>query len=313
MNNVRRKLKIDGILREGIVGKDISIVIMDTGVASHPDLNKKIICFKDFVRAPLEGSFGSVNDSIDNGINKIYDDNGHGTHIAGICVGSGYMSGGRYRGVAPGARLIVLKVLDNKGIGKEENIIKACNWILENKEKYSIDIVNISFGTTETNKNTQIMNTCVENMWDKGIVVVASAGNSGPEIDTVTSPGICPKIITVGAVENNEVVVIDNKKVTDYSGRGKIGEYKPEVVAPANRIVSCNNRYDLKGYTIKSGTSMATPIVSGCIALYKSLYKDYDNNRIKLNLCKSCTDLFREKNRQGYGLIDIRKFIYKNY
>ncbi|MCR5837923.1 MAG: S8 family peptidase [Lachnospiraceae bacterium] len=308
MNNVRRKLQIDEILREGIIGKDINIVIMDTGVARHPDLDGKIICFKDFVRGSQNGSFKSSDDGID----KMYDDNGHGTHIAGICAGSGYLSKGRYKGVAPGARLIVLKVLDNKGIGKEENIIKACNWILDNKQKYKIDIINISFGTSEINKNTQIMNNCIENMWDKDIVVVASAGNSGPKNDTVTSPGINSKIITVGALENNEVVVINNKRLTDYSGRGKEGEYKPEVLAPANRIVSCNNLYNLKSYTNKSGTSMATPIVSGCIALYKSVYKDCDNNQIKLNLCKSCTDLFREKNRQGYGLIDIRKFIYKN-
>ncbi|MBE5958288.1 MAG: peptidase S8 [Lachnospiraceae bacterium] len=293
MNKVRKKLGIDNLHLNGIKGSNVNIAILDTGAVAHPDIENNIVTFKDFV----------------NGNQELYDDNGHGTHIAGICSGNGNMSDGLYRGIAPETGLIILKVLDENGIGKEDNVVEAVRWIAENRNKYSIEIVNISFGS-DSDKLLTITKS-IEYLWNIGLIVVASAGNNGPDVDSITAPGNSKKVITVGALENNEIVRINNRRVRDYSGRGKLNEYKPEVIAPANKIVSCNSNYNVSAYSRKSGTSMATPIVSGGIALYKSIYHNCSNQKIKNELCKSCKNMNMDINRQGYGMIDIFKFIYK--
>ena len=102
----------------------------------HPDFKERIVFFKDFV----------------NNRSNIYDDEGHGTHVAGIIAGDGTLSRGILKGVAPKSNIIALKVLDNKGIGKEENVIEGIRWIIDNGRRFNIKVVNISFGTFGRNK-----------------------------------------------------------------------------------------------------------------------------------------------------------------
>ena len=125
MNTVRKLLKIDYIEEKGIFGQDIVVAILDTGMAEHPDLKGKIILFKDFI--------GDRE--------KCYDDNGHGTHVAGIIAGEskdrlyGRMN---INGIAKRSQLVVLKVLNAKGIGIEDKVIDGIKWIIDNYEKYNI-------------------------------------------------------------------------------------------------------------------------------------------------------------------------------
>ena len=109
-----------------------------------------------------------------------YDDNGHGTCVAGILAGSGAASMGKYKGAAPGCHLAVLKVLDRFGNGNKEDVLKAFDWILRNRQRYNIRIVNISVGTTYRTRSEQdVLVKGVEKLWDEGLVVVAAAGNQG--------------------------------------------------------------------------------------------------------------------------------------
>lgn len=287
MNNVRKILNIDKIHDKGIKGKGVTIAIIDTGINEHRDLSGRIIGFCDFI-SDKKG---------------FYDDNGHGTHIAGICGGDGNAGYGKYRGICPEANIVSLKVLDSQGKGKEEDVIKASEWILRNRTRYGIDIVNISFGTS-VNDNKNAMIKAVEKMWDMGIVVVAAAGNNGPDAGTITSPGISGKIITVGGLDDKRKVIIDGKYVNEYSGVGdwKKGIKKPEIIAPATMIRSCKNNG--KGYVTKSGTSMAAPIVSGCIGLMLCKNPSIENVDIKDIFRKTCIDRGLGLDRQGYGLIN---------
>ncbi len=197
----------------------------------------------------------------------MYDDYGHGTHIAGIAAGSGRMSNGLYCGIAPEADIIALKVLDFRGNGNIPTLMRALDWILLNRERYHIQIVNISVGTIEKEEigeNSELIR-AVNQIWDSGMVVCVAAGNNGPKANSVTTPGISRKVITVGSSEGS-----DN---TDYSGRGPNFSciIKPDLVAPGSNICSCrrvgkNIPVQTEGnfyYIRKSGTSMATPIVSG--------------------------------------------------
>lgn len=292
MNNVRSMLGINKIHDAGIKGKGITIAILDTGIIAHKDLKGRIVNFNDVIGNRKE----------------IYDDNGHGTHIAGICAGNGEASRGKYKGICPEAQILAVKVLDDKGRGKEEDVVKAAEWIIDNKVNFGINIVNISFGTIECENKDEItpMIVAVEKMWDSGLVVVAAAGNNGPEEGSITSPGISKKIITVGALDDYRKVNINGKYVNNYSGVGfsKDKEIKPEVIAPATMIRSCGINKGTVSYTEKSGTSMAAPIVSGCIGLLLNKYPGVRNQDIKIMLKSTCKDRGMPHNRQGYGLID---------
>lgn len=289
----------DDTIRRKFLGQGIGVAVLDTGIALHPDFDYRISCFHDII----------------NGKSMIYDDNGHGTHVAGIIGGSGKLSKGVLSGMAPRCRLIIVKVLDEKGDGEIENVIQGIGWVLKNREKYNIRVVNISVGTVPhaASEGEERLVNAVERLWDDGIVVVAAAGNYGPGAGTVTTPGISKKIITVGSSNDQKEIGTLSRQKKHYSGRGPTKEcvVKPDVIAPGSGVNSCNGRYNRKepAYVVKSGTSMATPIVAGAIAVLLSKYPDMSNVEVKLKLRESCVDMGYSRNRQGWGLLNVKRLL----
>ena len=267
MDRIRRILNIDDIHNMGITGKNVGIAVLDTGISKHVDLNGNVLCFMDYV----------------NHKNNNYDDNGHGSHVSGILAGTGIKAKGKYRGVAPDSKIVMLKCLDKSGNGKVNNAESGFKFIINNREKYNIRIINISVGSIsksgdyETNKLIDV----VEKLWDMGFIVVAAAGNNGPDNGSVTAPGSAKSIITVGASDDN--IQLGNGRKKNYSGRGptEICIVKPEIVCPGTGVISCNNK---NGYSAKSGTSMAVPVVSGIIALMLEKNPQLTNKEIKKKL-----------------------------
>lgn len=298
MNNVRSSLDIDSIHKKGITGEGVTIAVIDTGVYSeHRDLKKNVICFNDIIQRRMNP----------------YDDNGHGTHVAGIIAGTGETSNGLYKGIAPDARLVVIKALNRKGKGKAVNVLNAFDWILKNRKTYNIRIVNISVGTIpgsteeEEFENKNLI-AGVEELWNSGIIVIVAAGNNGPDNGTITIPGISPKVITVGMVEDVGDTCCSSG---NCSGRGPANcIMKPEIVAPGGDIISCSGSYN--GYASKSGTSMATPIVTGVVALLISKNRDMTNKDVKKTLMKNAIDLHKLKQQQGWGMINPKGIIDGN-
>ena len=280
-------------------GKDVGVAILDTGISYHPDFDKRIVSFQDMRK---ERRFQ-------------YDINGHGTHVAGIIGGSGKLSRGIYRGMAPFCNLIMVRVLDEKGDGEIDTVIQGIRWVHSNRKKYNIRIVNISVGTLPHigDREEERLIKEVEMLWDDGLVVVAAAGNYGPAWGSVTTPGISKKIITVGASNDDERIEGNINLRKHYSGRGPTSEcvVKPDLLAPGSGVTSCNGRYERTGkaYTVKSGTSMAAPVVSGAVAVLLSKYPSMSNVEVKLRLWQSCVDLGLEKNRQGCGLLQVKNLL----
>ncbi len=282
----------------------VGVAVIDTGIYRHRDFGNRIVGFYDVIH----------------GRKVPYDDSGHGTHVSGIIAGNGAASNGKYRGVAPEAAIIGVKALDEDGNGKITDVIDGLSWILKNCQKYNIRVVNISFGTTTDvmeEKDYALLH-AVEEVWDAGIVVVAAAGNNGPNVQSVTTPGICRKIITVGAYDDatrNQNIKMgkDNKKLAKkapfFSGRGPTCQciMKPEVVVAGSNLVACANKRDV--YTMKSGTSMATPVVSGAIARYLENHEAMTPKEIKLRLKKFCHEMNGPKNQQGWGMLNIYQFV----
>lgn len=299
MNVVRKVIQSNYAEEFGITGKGIGVAILDTGIYLHRDFADRVIAFQDFLNyrtAP-------------------YDDNSHGTHVAGIIAGTGVASHGRYRGIAPQSNIISVKVLDDKGNGDTETVLGALKWVIEKKEEYGIRIVNISVGTLPKCKDedTSCLVEAVEQVWDTGMVVVVAAGNNGPDPYTITTPGISKKVITVGSTDDNSIKDFFGRMKVNYSGRGPTQACvcKPEIVAPGLRVTSCNapQGYNHKVYTTKSGTSMSTPIVAGAIALLLEKQPHLKNVEVKMKLKDSCKDLGLPRNRQGWGQIDIEKLL----
>lgn len=306
MERVREKLHANELHRIGITGKGVTAAVLDSGICLHPDYAQRIVAFRDFV----------------NGRTACYDDASHGSHVSGILGGDGRSSMGRYCGIAPGCNLIHLKILDRRGQGSLDNILAAMDWVCANRDKYNIRIMNLSAGTSKdgTDYGARSLVQGVEAAWDAGIAVVVAAGNMGPLPYTITVPGNSKKVITVGASDDLNMGVrrmtgisgMEGQRLRGYSGCGPTDECicKPELVAPGTGILSCSPAWRQgRYYSSKSGTSMAAPTVAGCIALLLEREPQLTNVEIKMRLKESAADLGYPKNRQGWGMPDLRKLL----
>lgn len=294
MDRVKNLVHLERAYKMGYDGKNISVAVMDTGIVKHPDFDRRILFFKDFVK----GKLGA------------YDDNGHGTHVSGIIAGSGRksrLSNGTcpYAGVAPQAGMIMLKVLDHAGNGNTTSVLEGIDWILKNKDKYGIRILNISVGmlTTAGEKEKMELLAAVEEVWDAGVMVVTAAGNNGPKENTVTVPGISRKVLTVGSMDDRIGTERRSSLVKGYSGMGPTDccIVKPEILAPGTGIKSCSK--DAKGYVIKSGTSMAAPVVAGVLALAFQKNGELTPADIKLRLYESAYPRGTQLQKKCWGVI----------
>ena len=307
MERVRVQVGVEDVLKEmrgegrnKEVGDVVTVALLDSGVSRHPDLRGKVVGFRDFVGRR----------------NLMYDDNGHGTHICGIICGSGEMSGGKMKGMAPQSRLVVGKVLDKKGDGQAQHMMEGLDWILESRERFGIKVLNISVGIGEMNDKwkEKLLRQKIEEVWDAGIVVVCAAGNKGPGDGSISSVCASEKVITVGC-HDGSFCQENPKRCETYSGRGKLLDRvrKPDLVAPGTNIVSCSVDYYRKGaYTKKSGTSMATPVVTGAIALLLQRFPGMSNEEVKRKLTYTADDLGLPWNQQGWGMVNVKKLL-ENY
>lgn len=302
MDRARRRIGLDEVRQSGWMKGTITVAVLDSGIGRHPDLEGKCILFKDFI----------------NHKSIVYDDCGHGTHVCGILCGSGELSQGKYRGILPSARLVVGKVLDDKGNGRAEAMIEALQWVLYHYKRYDIRVVNISIGIgrLKDKEKERRMQEMLDELWDAGMVVVCAAGNKGPEPNSISAISGSQKVITVGCYddfceENRE------KNCALYSGRGKLNEVirKPDIVAPGTDIFSCNvflkrteKGYE-NAYMTQSGTSMSTPIVSACAGLLLQKEPYLNNEKIKEKLKYTAEDLSLPWNLQGWGMICAKRLL----
>jgi serine protease AprX len=291
----------------GYTGRGVGVAIIDSGISSwHDDLGyygsstsvrtkngQRVVGFVDFV----------------DGRTTPYDDNGHGTHVAGTVAGNGYDSYGARAGIAPEAHLVGLKVLDDRGRGVISDVIAALDWIVANKNLHNIRVANLSVGAAVTESYmTDPLTLAAKRAVDAGIVVVAAAGNLGKnaqgrtQYGAITAPGNAPWVLTVGAYSHQGTVWRTDDVMAAYSSRGPSAvdfEAKPDLVAPGTGIVSLSDptstfyttkaSYLFSGsrstsyrpYLSLSGTSMAAPVVTGSVALMMQANPSLTPNMVK--------------------------------
>ena len=302
MDRVKKQLGCTENIQYSIATEEICVAVLDTGIGNHPDFEDRVVAFRDFV----------------NGRQERYDDSGHGTHVAGCIGGSGRLSNGRFSGIAPTCRLCVGKVLDERGEGSIESMYHGLLWVLENRLRYRIRVLNISVGIGDDGDKERVeeLSGLLERVCEQGVVVVCAAGNKGPGEGTLSPLGESRRVITVGCHEGGYFGARKDL-CENYSGRGPspYAMKKPDLVAPGTDIVSCNAGIERRGrfyrnaYVTKSGTSMATPIISGGAALLLQKYPQYTNLQVKQRLQYTATDLNEPWNKQGWGMVNIARLL----
>ncbi|WP_228044107.1 S8 family peptidase [Streptomyces ferrugineus] len=275
-------------------GKGVKIAVLDTGVdATHPDLTTQVIAQKNF---------STSADSKDR--------DGHGTHVASTLAGTGAKSGGAFKGVAPGAKILSGKVLDDTGYGEDAGVLAGLEWAVGQ----GAQVVNFSLGGTDS-PELDVLEAAVNRLSaEKDILFVAGSGNDGPRSGTVLSPGSADAALTVGAVDGDD-------KLADFSSIGpRIGDgaIKPDVTAPGVDITAAaakGSDYATgagekpPGYVTISGTSMATPHVAGAAAILKQAHPGWTYAQLKAALIGSAKDGGYSAFQQGAGRIQVDKAV----
>ncbi|MFI0923921.1 S8 family serine peptidase [Streptomyces sp. NPDC021012] len=295
-----RQIGADKAWESGFDGTGVKIAVLDTGVdKTHDDLRTQVVA---------EKNFSSAADAVD----RV----GHGTHVASIAVGTGAMSGGRFKGVAPGAKVISGKVLDDEGYGDDSAVIAGMEWAAAE----GADIVNLSLGSPDSPGVDPLEATVDRLSAEKGILFAVAAGNegeSGPS--SVGSPGSADSALTVGAVDKDD-------KLAPFSSTGpRVGDgaVKPDVTAPGVAITAAaapgsaidtrpGTPHPAPGYLQIDGTSMATPHVAGAAAILKQRHPDWKSAELKGALTGSTKGGAYTAFQQGTGRIQVDRALNVN-
>ncbi|SCL26770.1 Serine protease, subtilisin family [Micromonospora pallida] len=280
------QIKAPQLWQAGVDGTGVTVAVLDTGVdTNHPDLRGRVSVARNFT------------DSAD-----AVDRHGHGTHVAATIGGSG--AGNGAKGVAPGADLIVGKVLGDSGSGTYSSIIDGMEWAAES----GADVVNMSLGTSQPDNGNGPLSSALNQLADRhGTLFVVAAGNSGP--NTIGEPASAARALTVGAVSKSGALA-------GFSSTGpRVGDFavKPELTAPGVDILAARANGTTMGtpsgehYTLASGTSMATPHVAGAAALLKQSHPTWDDGRLKTTLVNSTDQGAYRADQGGSGQLNVAR------
>src|SRR5207244_2519905 len=286
----------------GVTGKGIGVAVVDSGISPHKALTNKVVANVSFVT----------------GDPSVLDAFGHGTHVAGIIAGSGDAAASVTSlytgGIAPDVKLVNVRVLGANGTGLTSDVIAGIDWAINHRTTYNIRVINLSLGhPVFESASTDPLCVEVQKAVIAGIVVVASAGNSGKSADgrtvlgSISSPGNSPAALTVGALNTWGTVSRGDDTVTTYSSRGPTrfdNIVKPDLAAPGNKIISLQAAGSYlaatypflhkagtgnNSYMQLSGTSMAAPMVSGAVALLLQGTPSMSASQVKLALQSGAT------------------------
>jgi len=300
-------------------GDGVTIGFLDTGLDQLFGLSNDL-----YGRDKAWGTYDAITNTVSN-----YDDeaSGHGTHVASIAGNSDYDVNGKIYGIAPNAPLVGIKAFDADGKGTYADVIRGIAWALSVKDQINLRVLNMSFsGPVSSNYWDDPLNQAVMKAWQAGIVVVASAGNKGPDPMSIGVPGNVPYIITVGAMTDNYSTSANDDKLATFSSAGPTYEafIKPEILAPGghlsglmsfdSQIVTNHPEFSDGGrYFEMSGTSQAAAVVSGAVALILTENPYLTPDQVKCRLIASAHPALKADGsfaysvfQQGSGVINVK-------
>jgi serine protease AprX len=281
-------LNVRPVWAMGLDGTGIGVAVIDSGISPDNDLPN--------IAAAITFSPGAAT---------TVDQLGHGTHVAGILAGNGADSGGAFRGIAPGVRLLNLKVGNDQGLATEADVVAAMQWVLAHKAEYNIRVVNLSINSTvQASYHVSPLSAAAEILWFNGIVVVTATGNKQEANGfnpVLAAPANDPFVITVGASDEKGDAQRKNDSIASFTANDATAEgfVKPEIMAPGVNIMSVlsanstwpaqfPNRVTADGqYFRLSGASMSTPMVTGAVALLLQAEPHLTPDQVKYRLLQS--------------------------
>ncbi|MEU1616552.1 S8 family serine peptidase [Streptomyces sp. NPDC005722] len=272
---------------KGLTGEGVKVAVLDTGYdPNHPDLKGLVVDSANFT-----------------GEADAADGHGHGTHVTSTVAGSGAASGGRYKGVAPGARILAGKVCTADGNCDDSAVIEGLAWAAQHGAK----VINLSLGDTDT-PGTDAVEAMVDTVTrDHGALVVAAAGNNGAG-SRVSSPASADRALAVGAAEADD----DRAEFSSVGPRTGDSGLKPDLIAPGVNVTAAmaGGTTAEDGYVAMSGTSMATPHVAGAAAILFQQHPDWTPEQVKRRLMQT-TDGAKERGAyyQGAGRVDVARAV----
>jgi serine protease AprX len=287
-------------------GRGVDVALVDSGVVPVGNLAQP-------GRVVYGPDFSSERDDRDL---RNLDTFGHGTHLGGLIVGRDPSTG--FAGVAPGARLVSLKIAGADGGTNLARVLGALDWIHRNHDApgYNIRVVNLSLGVAAYDYRSDVLAYAVEQLWKDGIVVVAAAGNGGVFARTLDMPADDPFVIAAGASDMLKTVDPADDRVADFSSRGRFRA--PDFVAPGTSVISLrvpgstldtefpSGRVGSKFFT-GSGTSQAAAVTSGLVARLLSAEPWLNPGQAKAVLTQSAVDLPDPRSADGAGRVDLRR------
>jgi serine protease AprX len=302
-------VEADRVRTAGGTGAGVTVAVLDSGITPDPDLTQPTN--RILARANFADALGATDDP-----------GGHGTHVAGTIAGNGTRSAGQFVGIAPGANLVDVRVLDENGNGRDSSVILGIQWALDHRAQYNIRVLNLSLGAPPAaTYRVDPIAAAAEIAWMRGLVVVAASGNTAGQVD---SPGIDPYVVTVGATDDNQTAPVGDDVEAWFSGWGTppLSTHKPDVVAPGRRIVSVRapgssldrslpdrvvTAANGATYFRLTGTSMSTAVVSGTVALLLQRQPSLTPDQVKAVLMGTTRPFGQSPAPQGTigaGLID---------
>ena len=315
----------DLLHRHGITGAGITVAVLDSGLWEDKSLTSDTRGTHRVI-----ARYNAVDDRAD----VAFDESGHGTHMTSIIAQSGAAltpEGGSFRGIAPDVSLVSVKAFEADGKGDFLNIVRGLQWVFDNRHKYDIRILNLSFAARPRWPYwLDPINQAIMRLWHAGVVVIAAAGNEGPGSMTVGSPGNLPYIITVGSVTDSWTTDTDNDDyIPDFSSRGPTpsGHIKPDIVAPGGHMSGITRpgstlqkefpEYLLStGDFVMTGTSQSAAVVSGLAALLLETTPQLSPDEVKCALMSSANPAINRDGKlsyspfqQGTGYVNIQRAI----
>jgi len=296
---------------KNVQGKNVSVAVIDSGIDGTSNRGQG----SDFGNPGRKNASRVVNVAINKRAQGAHDVYGHGTYVAGIIGGNGSMSRGKYIGVAPKAKLINVKVTNDQGAAMESDVVAGLQWVYNNRIRYNIRVLNISLNaSTPLAYDRSPLDAALEVLWFNTIVVVVSAGNSGPA-QVLYPPANDPFVITVGAADDKGTPSVDDDTLQAYTARGlvrvtdQISVFKPEIIAPGKNLVSVladitpweyqyPNRITDEAYFRLSGTSAASAVVAGAAALLLDAEPRLNPDQVKYRLTQTGSRSFTFENQQ---------------